>query len=343
MNKLLAGVAVFVLGGAILSASCVSSDMGTGTTGKGGGAGTSNEGSGGSMQSGNGGSMQSGNGGSMQSGNGGSTGAGGMVSGMGGGNGGSRDAGGGNDATSSAGGATGAGGAAGSGAGGLMNVAATLDGQMLLGPCVQDREPAVCHTVPLNANCPTNPNDRALTGVLTTDKTITLGGTTGTNYSITLHVQGEVEAKTYTGGMDAESTSQSPKANGFCIGGTPTTSNDYNVYMIRVTNPGATTHQDYFFNSLIPPGVSNHTTYGIDYTATIKVQGGASLRLVADDSNCDMIKNCGPMANDGSVCSMPLIPANIEPTSIAANPTFDFTKAYNGQWLVFTVKGVTSP
>jgi hypothetical protein len=198
--------------------------------------------------------------------------------------------------------------------------------------------------VPLNANCPVNNTDRALTGVLTTDKTIKLGGVSGQMYSITLHVQGEVEAKTYTGGMDADATAQSPKANGFCVGGTPTTANDYNVYMIRVTYPGATTKaQDYFFNSLIGPGVSNHTTYGVDYMATIKVQGQSSLRLVADDSNCDMIKNCGPMQNDGTVCSMPLTIANIEPTAISDNPTFNFNTPYNGQWMVFTVKGVTSP
>jgi len=91
------------------------------------------------------------------------------------------------------------------------------------------------------------------------------------------------------------------------------------------------------------PGVSNHTTYGIDYTASIKAQGGATIRLVAADKNCSMIKNCGPTQNDGNTCAAPIILSNIETDAKTLNPTFDFTKAYNGQWIVMTVKGVTSP
>jgi hypothetical protein len=170
-------------------------------------------------------------------------------------------------------------------------------------------------------------------------------------YTIQLHIQGEVEAKTYTGTTDQNAAAQSPKADGFSMGGTPTTANDYNVYMIRVTNPGSTAHTDYFLNSLIGPGVSNHTTYGIDYVTGgivtalpgIRAMGGASLRLVAGDSNCDMIKNCGPSQNDGSVCAAPIIMSAIEPTAVTANPAFNFSTAYNGQWLVMTVKSVTSP
>jgi hypothetical protein len=237
------------------------------------------------------------------------------------------------------------GGTAGTGAGGTMAaVGAPLDGQMLLGPCIRDTQAAVCATIANGQQCPnTNATDIALRGVLTTDHTITLGGTSGTPYSLTLHVQGEVEAKDYTGGTDQNATLTSPKADGFRTGGTPGTDNNYNVYMIRVTNPGATTHTDYFLNSLVGPGVTNHTTYGIDYTATIMAQGGASLRLVAGDSNCSMIKNCGPTANDGNTCAQMIIQPNIEPTAIADNPTFNFNTAYNGQWIVLTVKNVTSP
>ena len=76
---------------------------------------------------------------------------------------------------------------------------------------------------------------------------------------------------------------------------------------------------------------------------TWDAMGGATLRLVAADSNCSMIKNCGPVANDGNTCATPLVIPNIEPTSITANPTFNFNTPYNGQWIVFTVKSVTSP
>jgi hypothetical protein len=77
--------------------------------------------------------------------------------------------------------------------------------------------------------------------------------------------------------------------------------------------------------------------------ATIQVQGGATLRLVAADSNCSMIKNCGPTINDGNTCAAPIILQNIEPMASTLNPQFSFTTAYNGQWIVLTVKDVTSP
>jgi hypothetical protein len=60
-----------------------------------------------------------------------------------------------------------------------------------------------------------------------------------------------------------------------------------------------------------------------------------------------MIKNCGPNPS-GSTCLQPLIPGNLEQASVAKNPTFNggtngsgFTKAYNGQWILLTVKSVT--
>jgi hypothetical protein len=93
-----------------------------------------------------------------------------------------------------------------------------------------------------------------------TDRSITLGGTLAQSYTITLHIQSEVESKQYPGSTDAEGTSQSPRATGFATAGTPTTTDGYNVYMIRVMNPGASPPSDYFLNSLQPPGVSNHTT-----------------------------------------------------------------------------------
>jgi len=323
---------------------CVPADTGALVYGVGGA-----NGAGGAVANGTGGETADGTGGK---GTGGeiTEGTGGMIPGQG--SGGARDAGGdvrtdaappGSGGRGSGGMAMGTGGAAmgSGGAGGMTDVANALNGFMLLGPCLADTQAAVCSTYA--RTCPAaNANDPALSGVLTTDKTITLGGTTGTSYTITLHIQGEVESKQY-GGMDQNSTAQSPKADGFCVGGSPVNGDAYNVYMIRVTNPGATTKTDYFLNSLQGPGVSNHTTYGIDYTASIKAQGGATIRLVAADKNCSMIKNCGPTQNDGNTCAAPIILSNIEADAKTLNPTFDFTKAYNGQWIVMTVKGVTSP
>jgi len=269
------------------------------------------------------------------------TGTGGTAGGAGtGGTGTAGTGGGGTVDAGSKGGAAGTGGTGMDAGGPITDVAKVLNGVMLIGLCLRDTEASVCATV--NGTCPpANANDPALSGALTTDKTVTLGGTMGTPYTITLHIQGEVESKQY-GGMDQNSTAQSPKADGFCVGGTPTNADAYNVYMIRVTNPGSTAKTNYFLNSLQAPGTSNHTTYGIDYTAKIQAQGGATIRLVAADSNCSMIKNCGPQVS-GTTCIAPITMTGIEPEAVSLNPTFDFTKPYNGQWVVMTVKDVTSP
>lgn len=238
-------------------------------------------------------------------------------------------------------GGSGGGGSGGGGSGGLLNVAAPLNGQMLVGRCLVDSAASVCQTT--QGSCPPpNSTDPALSGALLTDKAFTLGGTPGTSYTITVHVQGEVEAKFYTNSLDQSNVAGSPKADGFATGGVPTQGNAYGIYLLRVTNPGGT-KTDYFLNSLVGPGVSDHTTYGVDYVAKIKAEGGATIRLVAADPNCSMIKNCGPTPNTGALCAAPVLPTNIEPTVVSANPTFDFNRPFNGQWLSLAVTNVTSP
>jgi len=325
MKKLFVAAPMMVLAGALIVQSCGTGDQGNGNGDhKGtGGQGTGGQGTGG--ETGTGGATgtggDKGTGGGM--GTGGAMGTGGM----------------------------GMGGSMGTGGGGdLRPVAQVLDGKMWLGPCLRDTQAAVCATV--NGACPgANTAGSGLAGVLTTDKTYTLGGTPGTSYTITLHIQGEVESKQY-GGMDQDSTKTSPAADGFCIGGTPTNADAYNVYLLRVTNPNGGSVTNYYLNSLqqadtkgdrAGPGVSNHTTYGIDYTAQIKAMGGATIRTVAADSNCSMIKNCGPVVNDGNTCATQIVMANIEPTAVTANAGFSFTTPYNGQWIVMTLKSVTSP
>jgi hypothetical protein len=229
-----------------------------------------------------------------------------------------------------------AGTSAGGTTGDLKDIASMLNGAMLTGKCLNKTAESVCQT--LAGACPGANADAALSGVITTDKMITLGGEPAKVYTITLHVQGEVESKKYDGGADQSSTGASPKADGFCVGGTPSNGDAYNVYMARVSSP----KKDYFFNSIQPPGVSNHTTYGIDYTAKITANGGATIRLVAADKNCSMIRNCGPQENSGNACSAPITLGNIDPIASSKNPTFDFTQAFDGQWVVMVVTDVTA-
>lgn len=216
-------------------------------------------------------------------------------------------------------------------------VAGTLNGAMYLGTCGNNSNQTVCQTGGGMA-CPAkNQADPPLGGKLTTDRTITLGGDPTKTYTITLHVQGEVEAKGYSNGMDQNNSAAHPKMDGFYVGGTPQSGDDYNIYMARVSSP----KQDYFLNSIKPPGVTDHTTYLIDYTAKIKANGGATIRMTAADTNCSMIKNCGPTPNGTTLCAQPLTMQNVNPVAVSKNPSFDFNTAYNGQWIVVVVTDVT--
>jgi hypothetical protein len=69
-------------------------------------------------------------------------------------------------------------------------------------------------------------------------------------------------------------------------------------------------------------------------------KGTAKIQLVAADSNCSMIKNCGPTANDGNTCAAPIVLQNVEQSAKDKNSSFNFSTAYNGQWIVLTVKSV---
>ena len=187
---------------------------------------------------------------------------------------------------------------------------------------------------------PANTADPLLGGALVVDKTITLGGSPGVSYTISLHIQGVVESKLYTGGTDADGTALSPAANGFRTGGT-TTGEGRNVFMIRVTNPGAAANTDYFLNSLQPPATGENFVLGVDYVAAIEAEGGARIRLVAAAPDCHQTKNCDRLSDSGT-CTTPVVIHGIEATALSRNPTFNFSNPYNGEWLVMSVRSVTS-
>src|SRR6185369_16473594 len=188
------------------------------TSGTGGIAVSSNGGSAGTTTVGGGGASSAG----MAAVGGTSSAAG--TAGTGGANGGTSSTGG------SGGGTGGAASVAGTGGGGadlVTTVGAALTGQMLLGPCLGGDDPLVCQTS--LATCPPdNKTDFALSGILTTDREITLGGDPNVVYTITLHVQGEVEAKSYGTTGDQEKSKASPMADGFQTGGTPGGGDAYN-------------------------------------------------------------------------------------------------------------------
>ena len=234
---------------------------------------------------------------------------------------------------------TGSGGAAGA-SGSLKDVAAPLDGQLLAIPCRQDTTAYSCASAA--GTCPpANATDPVLGGAVIVDRTVVIGGSADTLYTISLHIQGVIEPRSYEGGADADGASPSPMANGLYTGGSPVATDVRNILMIRVTDPGAGPSRVYFLNSLTPPATADPLVYGVDYVARIAARGGAEVRLVAADPNCRMAKNCNRLDN-ADTCTTPIKIDAVEPAVVTRNPTFDFTHFYNGQWLVMAVLDVTS-
>jgi len=128
------------------------------------------------------------------------------------------------------------------------------------------------------------------------------GGDPSKIYDVTVHVLGQAEGRTYTGGARALTANVDPTANTnnlLYTGGKPgTTRVDYNVFQLTITPPsggtavsGAPTY--YAFNAVDSTHEGNHYNYGLDETFTMKVKSGETITLTSHDSNCIAIKNCG--------------------------------------------------
>jgi hypothetical protein len=164
-----------------------------------------------------------------------------------------------------------------------------------------------------------------------------MGGTPGTNYTINLRFQGMVENRVYTGANAPEGDQGSQLTNGFYIGGRPQTNvGDYNIYAMRVAMP----QKDYFLNALGGTNLQHHRTYPVDYTGSIKVQGGASVQMLAQDTNCSAIRNCTDAPDNGQ-CSSSGVPGL--DALIAAKVGGGTGSSYNGQFVGLLVQSVTSP
>jgi hypothetical protein len=278
---------------------------GNGQGGSSNGTGGSADGTGGSSNTGG----STGTGGSSASG--GSNGTGGSSS-TGGSNatggssatGGSTGTGGGTPDASSAGGSAGTSTTPDSGAGGMVvrdaapdlpattTPFAVLDNQQFVLPCLQDESYSnlVCQNkASAAAVCPNtaaaNYIDR---GFKNRDETITIAGTPGTVYDVTIRVRGVVEPKHYQGGV------KDTVHDGFYSGGTPVNSGAYNVYMLGVSDPP--TPGVYYLNAV--NFNEGHFDYPMDYTVTIPIAAGARVRFLAADANCSAIKNCDPSSRD---------------------------------------------
>jgi hypothetical protein len=146
-----------------------------------------------------------------------------------------------------------------------------------------------------------------LPGTHPTDVRVTMPGTPGVLYDMTLRFQGLVESKTYSGGVDQDGYSSIVPADGFYSGGVPAATPDM-IYLLKVGSPA----RDYYLNSISPPTMSSiRPPTVVDYRAIIRVEGGTSVRLVSADSNCSVLRNCG--ATMSTMECNPVSVANLAP------------------------------
>lgn len=327
-----------------------SGGAGTGTGGSFTGTGGASTASGGASTSSGGdgtGPGGTGSGGSPATTGGAGTGAGGGTAGAAGGS--SAGSGGTGMGGTSQGGRSGGGtgGAAGGASGGnLLDIVGAWDGAMLLFPCQDMRTGYDC----TNVGC--------TGGSVTTTKVYTIGGQTGTVYNVTFRVRGVVETYAYVGGTRQSGTTgltQSLTMPGglFCSGGAQqpaTNGGDYNTYELDVAPAVAGEANMYYLNSVIASenphtsSVTQHLTFGIDYSATIKVTGGGTVTFKTYDSNCALVQNCGP--TQATMCQSPrtvsLAGAMPAPPASFSQPYSGNPTAAHGQWVFFDITSVTT-
>jgi hypothetical protein len=156
-------------------------------------------------------------------------------------------------------------------AGDLKKIAAAIDGYRYEFPC---KDPM-----------PENPKPgadgisaRATADPATNDKFTDVrkfGGEPGKRYKVTLRVRGVVEPMMYKNGQQV--------GDYFYIGGGPNNAT-YNIYQLTISSPAS----HFFFNRQDKVG---HRIFTIDYTATIEIEGGATLTFNGDGQNGRMITN----------------------------------------------------
>jgi len=278
-------------------------------------------------------------GGTTGTGAGGAAGTGG-VAGVGGAAGAGRGGGGGIGGAGTAGAAAGGTGGAGGGGGGALAVTAALDGQKYLMPCGPTKITTGlwCDNIPASSTtgfCSTT-GPFLTRGNLMRDETITIGGTPGAIYDVTLRVRGVIEPKHYQNG--APGTPANGTNYGWYVGGEPNPGGDYGKYMLWVSAPvvmqtGTLDGQYYFLNAI------NHTeafaAYPTDYTVTLPIAAGAQVRFLADDSNCTMVKNCDDTSVDNQ-SNPPLAICN--QITVAGLPaSAGIAQPYPGQFIYLTV------
>jgi hypothetical protein len=239
----------------------------------------------------------------------------------------------------------------------VASVVPTLDGYLWVGTCgVGSAAGLDCPIFDDNNQCPNTTAAFPTQGAFK-NFTHTVGGTTGTRYTINFEVRGVAGGKCYTGGtMRTPTLSLDPEGttgnDGWYVGGTPIASK-WNTYEIHVTPPvpgaalSANNDNVYYLNAF--PSTSafceRHETFVMKYSASFPVLGGGSIKAVIHDSNCLGQQNCGGIDSQPTCAT----PRSVDLTGMSpqpVNPPSAQPFSQNGfhpQWLLFDVKTVTSP
>ena len=202
-------------------------------------------------------------------------------------------------AASSAAGSAGAGATTGQGgnvsaggSGSLSEIAQGLDGLRVDDPCTGTPDTsngAVCNHVVL-----TN-------GGFKSAKDVTITGTTGTTYDVTLRIRGIVEPTQIDGGMRTDTSTfkyqnMTWRKVPFTIGGT-VNRGDYSQWRITVANP----KQEYYLNDYQTVG---HYIFALDYEVTIPIAANSKVTLDGTDTNEREIVNYEKYTVEGIPGSM---------------------------------------
>jgi hypothetical protein len=230
---------------------------------------------------------------------------------------------------------TGMGGAGTTGCPECTAVGTPLDTQTILMPCGMNTETRVCIPMADTSRPCTDPGGSAASysGTHSFNQQITLGGTTGVMYRMTLRIRGMMEAKTYSGGMDRTNAGTQVPADGLYTGGVANNSgNGYNIYFIRTDSP----RQHYYLNSIAAGNDTRirHSVFDTDFTFDVVAAGGSTVCLVSADPNTSAIKNCAE-PDVGGQCN-PVTLQNLDPL-IAAKVG---NMPYNGQFVGIRVTNV---
>ena len=173
-----------------------------------------------------------------------------------------------------------------------LDVAKGLDGLRVDDPCTGTPDTsngAVCNHVVLTD------------GGFKSAKDVTIGGTPGTTYDVTLRIRGVVEPTQIDGGTRTDTTTfkyqnMTWRKVPFTIGGT-VNRGDYSQWRITVASP----KQEYFLNDYQTVG---HYIFALDYQVTIQIAANSKVTLDGTDSNEREIVNYEKYAIDGIPGSM---------------------------------------